>query len=43
MLNLITEFIQSTGYYNITLYEGIMVVIAFVLLYLGIVKNMSPC
>lgn len=42
MLNLITEFIQSTGYYNITLYEGIMVVIAFVLLYLGIVKKYEP-
>lgn len=42
MLNLIWEFIQSTGYYNITLYEGIMIIIAFVLLYLGIVKKYEP-
>ncbi|HHX87289.1 MAG TPA: sodium ion-translocating decarboxylase subunit beta [Firmicutes bacterium] len=42
MLKLILEFVQSTGYYNITLYEGIMIIIAFVLLYLGIVKKYEP-
>ncbi len=42
MLNLVWEFIQGTGFYNITVYEGIMIAIAFLLLYLGIVKGYEP-
>lgn len=42
MLKLILEFIQTTGFLNITVYEGIMIAIAFLLLYLGIVKGYEP-
>ncbi len=42
MLNLVWEFVQTTGFYNITMYEGIMILIAFLLMYLGIVKGYEP-
>ena len=42
MKTLIYEFIQSTGFYHLTLAELAMIIIACVLLYLGIVKKYEP-
>ncbi len=42
MGELIREFIQSTGFYNITLPELAMIAVACLLLYLGIVKKYEP-
>lgn len=42
MYNLLVEFLQSTGFYNIQINEVIMIVIALALLYLGIVKKYEP-
>jgi len=42
MYDLLVEFLQSTGFYNIQLNEVIMIVIALGLLYLGIVKKYEP-
>lgn len=42
MLDLLSEFIESTGFYNIQINEVIMIVIACILLYLGIVKKYEP-
>jgi sodium ion-translocating decarboxylase beta subunit len=42
MGQLILEFIQSTGFYNLSLAELVMIGIACVLLYLGIVKKYEP-
>ena len=42
MLDLIFNFIHSTGYYNITLSQIIMIAIACFLLYMGIVKKYEP-
>ncbi len=42
MAELVREFIQSTGFYNLTLPELAMIAVACVLLYLGIVKKYEP-
>ena len=42
MLDMILEFVESTGFVNISLPEGIMIITACVLLYLGIVKKYEP-
>jgi len=42
MYDLMVEFLQSTGFYNIQIKEVIMIVIALILLYLGIVKKYEP-
>ncbi len=42
MLNMFLEFIRGTGYVNLQVNDVIMVVIACVLLYLGIVKKYEP-
>jgi carboxybiotin decarboxylase len=42
MFDLMVEFLQSTGFYNIQIKEVIMIVIALILLYLGIVKKYEP-
>ncbi len=42
MTELLVDFLKSTGYYNLQLNEIIMIVIACVLLYLGIVKKYEP-
>ena len=42
MLDQLLEFVQNTGFYNITLPEVAMIVIACFLLYLGIVKKYEP-
>ncbi|MFO7951636.1 MAG: hypothetical protein R6U91_02330, partial [Bacillota bacterium] len=39
MTELLVEFLQSTGYFNLQLDEIIMIIIACILLYLGIVKS----
>ena len=36
------EFLQSTGFANITIGQAIMLLISFVLLYLAIVKGFEP-
>jgi len=42
MTELLVDFLKSTGYYNLQVNEIIMIVIACVLLYLGIVKKYEP-
>lgn len=42
MYDLLVEFLQSTGFYNIQVNQVIMIVIALGLLYLGIVKKYEP-
>ena len=42
MRALIIEFIQSTGFYHLTISELAMIAVACVLLYLGIVKKYEP-
>ncbi len=42
MTELLIEFLQSTGYYNLQINEIIMIVIACILLYLGIAKKYEP-
>lgn len=42
MVDLLVEFIRSTGFLNLQVNEAIMIVIACVLLYLGIVKKYEP-
>lgn len=42
MLDMFIEFIQSTGFYNITFPRLVMLVISCVLLYLGIAKKYEP-
>jgi len=42
MLDLLVEFLQGTGFYNIQFPEVIMIIIACFLLYLGIVKKYEP-
>ncbi|MCG0276740.1 MAG: sodium ion-translocating decarboxylase subunit beta, partial [Thermosediminibacteraceae bacterium] len=42
MLHQIINFIKSTGYFNVTLPQLIMIIIAFVLMYLAIVKKYEP-
>ncbi|RCW48675.1 MULTISPECIES: sodium ion-translocating decarboxylase subunit beta [unclassified Halanaerobium] len=42
MLDKITMFIQSTGYYNLSLAQIIMVIISMILLYLAVVKKYEP-
>ncbi len=42
MTELLVDFLKSTGYYNLQINEIIMIVIACVLLYLGIVKKYEP-
>ncbi|ADL08559.1 sodium ion-translocating decarboxylase subunit beta [Thermosediminibacter oceani] len=42
MLDQIINFIESTGYFNVTLPQLIMIIIAFVLMYLAIVKKYEP-
>jgi len=42
MLDMFIEFIRSTGYLNLQLNDVIMVIIACILLYLGIVKKYEP-
>lgn len=42
MGELIRDFIQSTGFYQLTLQESIMIIIACGLLYLGIVRKYEP-
>ncbi|GAB4168984.1 MAG: sodium ion-translocating decarboxylase subunit beta [Calditrichia bacterium] len=38
----ILNFLHSTGFYNFTLGNGIMIIIAFVLIYLAIAKDYEP-
>ena len=42
MLEMLLEFIRGTGYLNLQFNEVIMIVIACILLYLGIVKKYEP-
>jgi carboxybiotin decarboxylase len=42
MLDLLVEFLQGTGFYNIQLPEILMIIIACFLLFLGIVKKYEP-
>ncbi len=42
MLDMLYEFLQSTGFYNITFPKLLMIIIACVLLYLGIKKKYEP-
>ncbi len=42
MLNMLQEFIHSTGYFNLQANDLIMLLIACVLLYLGIAKKYEP-
>jgi oxaloacetate decarboxylase beta subunit len=42
MLDKIYLFAQSTGYLNLSLEQGIMVIIALILLYLAVVKEYEP-
>ncbi|NLA26116.1 MAG: sodium ion-translocating decarboxylase subunit beta, partial [Firmicutes bacterium] len=42
MAGLIRDFIQSTGFYHLTVMELAMIAIACVLLYLGIVRKYEP-
>lgn len=42
MLDLLIEFMQGTGFYNIQLPEILMIIISCFLLYLGIVKKYEP-
>ncbi len=42
MLDMLLEFIEGTGYYNLKLNDIIMIIIACVLLYLGIAKKYEP-
>lgn len=42
MLEMFLEFLQTTGYFNITVSHLVMIIIACVLLYLGIVKKYEP-
>ncbi len=42
MLDMFIEFIRGTGYLNLQLNDVIMVIIACILLYLGIVKKYEP-
>ncbi len=42
MLEMLLEFFQGTGFYNLHVNEIIMITIAFVLLYLGIAKKYEP-
>jgi len=42
MLSKLLEFAYSTGFLNITGPQAIMIVIALILLYLGIVKKYEP-
>ena len=42
MLDLLVEFLQGTGFYNIQFPEVIMIIIACFLLYLGIIKKYEP-
>ncbi|MEW5785328.1 MAG: sodium ion-translocating decarboxylase subunit beta [Bacillota bacterium] len=42
MLNLLLEFIEKTGFYNLTWPEAAMILISCALLYLGIVKKFEP-
>jgi len=42
MYDLLVEFLQNTGFYNIQVNQVIMIVIALGLLYLGIVKKYEP-
>ena len=42
MVEMLLEFFQGTGFYNLHVNEIIMIIIAFVLLYLGIAKKYEP-
>lgn len=42
MVDMLIEFMQGTGFYNLQFTEVIMIVIASVLLYLGIAKKYEP-
>ncbi len=42
MLDMLLDFLQGTGYYNLQINEMIMLVIACILLYLGIAKKYEP-
>ncbi|MGM0689521.1 MAG: sodium ion-translocating decarboxylase subunit beta [Bacillota bacterium] len=42
MLDILAEFLQGTGFYNLTINDLIMITIACILLYLGIVKKYEP-
>lgn len=42
MIYMFLDFIKSSGFYNLTLIEAIMILIACLLLYLGIVKKYEP-
>jgi carboxybiotin decarboxylase len=42
MIDMLVEFMQGTGFYNLQLNEVIMIIIASILLYLGIAKKYEP-
>ncbi|ABY93130.1 MAG: sodium ion-translocating decarboxylase subunit beta [Thermoanaerobacter sp.] len=42
MFEAIINFLKTTGYFNVTLSQLIMIIIAFVLMYLAIVKKYEP-
>ncbi len=42
MIDMLIEFIQGTGFYNLQINEVIMIIIASALLYLGIAKKYEP-
>ncbi len=42
MLDMLIEFLQGTGYYNLRVNDVIMIIIACILLYLGIAKRYEP-
>ncbi len=42
LLDMLSEFIQDTGYYNLQVNDAVMIVVACILLYLGIAKKYEP-
>jgi carboxybiotin decarboxylase len=42
MIDMLVEFMQGTGFYNLQINEVIMIIIASILLYLGIAKKYEP-
>lgn len=42
MLSMILDFFQSTGFYNLTLPQTVMIIISCVMLYLGIARKYEP-
>ena len=42
MLDMLSEFAQTMGFFGLTIPKIIMIIVSCILLYLGIVKNYEP-